>query len=204
MAKKPSKGSGRRIPRIVIDLELSSEQAEQLLRMLKGRFEDNMARHGDLDWPDIQARLEAHPEKLASLHAMEDTGGAPDVVWYDGHTDEYIFCDCSVQSPEGRRNICYDGEAQEEREKKDVYPAGNAVDLAAAMGIQLLNEAQYRELQKLGAFDTTTSSWIETPVDIRQLGGALFADRRFDHVFVYHNGAPSFFAARGFRGLLRV
>lgn len=204
MAKKPSKGSDRRIPRIVIDLDLSPEEGAQLLETLKLRFEENMARHRGLGWPDIQARLEADPRNLASLHAMEVTGGEPDVVWHDAYTDDYVFCDCSAQSPEGRRSICYDGEAQEERERKGVYPAGNAVDLAAAMGIQLLNEDQYRGLQALGAFDTTTSSWIETPADIRQLGGALFADRRFDHVFVYHNSAPSFYAARGFRGLLRV
>ena len=204
MAKKASKGSERPIPRIVIDLALSPQQGEQPLATLKLRFEGNTARHRGLEWPDIQARLETHPKKLASLHAMECTGGEPDVVWYDEETDDYVFCDCSAQSPEGRRSICYDGEAQYEREKKGVYPAGNAVDLAAAMGIQLLNEDEYRELQALGAFDTTTSSWIETPADIRRLGGGLFADRRYNHVFVYHNSAPSFYAARGFRGLLRV
>jgi hypothetical protein len=135
---------------------------------------------------------------------MESTGGEPDVVGYDKETGEYLFCDCSAQSPKGRRSICYDGEAQEEREKKGVHPAGNAIDMAVAMGIELLNEDQYRALQRLGEFDTTTSSWIQTPTDIRELGGAIFADRRYDHVFVYHNSAPSFYAARGFRGSLRV
>jgi len=163
-----------------------------------------MNRHKGLEWPKIQAKLEAHPEKLPSLHAMESTGGEPDVVGYDEKTGEYIFYDCSAQSPKGRRRICYDGEAQEEREKKGVHPAGNAMDIAAAMGIELLNEDQYRALQKLGEFDTTTSSWIQTPTDIRRRGGAIFADRRFDHVFVYHNSAPTFYAARGFRGSLRV
>ncbi|MGD9029126.1 MAG: DUF4256 domain-containing protein [Anaerolineae bacterium] len=204
MAKKASNGRGRPIPRIEISLESSPEQGEELLKALKVRFENNMNRHRGLGWSKVQARLEAHPEKLSSLRAMEDTGGEPDVVDHDGETGEYIFCDCSAQSPQGRRNICYDGEAQEEREKKGIHPAGNAVDLAAAMGIALLNEDQYRELQKLGEFDTTTSSWIQTPPDIRELGGAIFADRRFNHVFVYHNSAPTFYAARGFRGSLRV
>ena len=204
MAKKPSKGHGRPIPRIEINLELSPEQGEELLKTLKIRFEKNMNRHKGLEWPKIQAKLEAHPEKLPSLHAMESTGGEPDVVGYDEKTGEYVFYDCSAQSPKGRRRICYDGEAQEEREKKGVHPAGNAMDIAAAMGIELLNEDQYRALQKLGEFDTTTSSWIQTPTDIRRRGGAIFADRRFDHVFVYHNSAPTFYAARGFRGSLRV
>jgi hypothetical protein len=204
MAKKPSKGSGRPIPNIEINLDLSPEQSEELLKTLKDRFEKNMHRHKGLEWPKVQAKLEAHPEKLSSLNAMESTGGEPDVVGYDKKTDEYIFYDCSAESPEGRRSVCYDGEAQEEREKKGVHPAGNAIDLAAAMGIELLNEDQYRELQKLGDFDTKTSSWIQTPADIRKLGGAIFADRRYDHIFVYHNSAPSFYAARGFRGSLRV
>jgi hypothetical protein len=204
MAKKPSKGGGRPIPKVEVNLESSPERGEELLKTLKVRFEKNMSRHEGLEWPKIQARLEAHPEKLSSLHAMERNGGEPDVVGYDKETGEYLFCDCSAQSPKGRRSVCYDGVAQEEREKKGVHPAGNAVDIAAAMGIELLNEDQYRELQKLGEFDTTTSSWIETPADIRKLGGAIFADRRYDHVFVYHNSAPSFYAARGFRGLLRV
>jgi hypothetical protein len=204
MAKKPSKGGGRPIPKVEVNLELSPARGEELLKTLKVRFENNMNRHKGLEWPEIQSKLEAHPEKLSSLHAMESTGGEPDVVGYDNETGEYLFCDCSAQSPKGRRSVCYDGEALEEREKKGVRPAGSAVDISAVMGIQLLNEDQYRELQKLGEFDTTTSSWVQTPSDIRRLGGAIFADRRYDHVFVYHNSAPSFYAARGFRGLLRV
>jgi hypothetical protein len=188
----------------VINLEYSPKQGEELLRTLKERFEKNMNRHKGLDWPKIQAKLEAHSEKLSSLKAMDNTGGEPDVVGYDLKTGEYIFYDCSAQSPHGRRSICYDGEAQAERVKKGVYPAGNAVDLAAAMGIELLNEVQYRELQEIGEFDTTTESWIQTPADIRKLGGAIFADRRYGHIFVSHNSAPSFYAARGFRGSLRV
>jgi len=204
MAKKPSKGSGKPIPKVEINLELSPEQGEELLKTLKVRFEKNMNRHKGLEWPKIKEKLEAHPEKLSSLNAMESTGGEPDVVGYDKKTDEYIFYDCSAQSPKGRRSICYDGEAQEEREKKGVHPAGNAVDLAAAMGIELLNEDQYRELQKLGEFDTTTESWLQTPTDIRKLGGAIFADCRYGHIFVFHKSAPSFYAARGFRGSLKV
>jgi len=204
MAKKSSKGSGKPIPKIEINLELSPEQGEELLKTLQVRFEKNLNRHKGLEWPKIQAKLEAHPEKLSSLNAMESTGGEPDVVGYDKKTGEYIFYDCSAESPKGRRSICYDREGQEEREKKGVHPAGNAVDLAAAMGIELLNEDQYRELQKLGEFDTKTESWIQTPTDIRKLGGALFCDRRYGHVFVFHNSAPSFYAARGFRGSLRV
>jgi len=204
MAKKSSKGSGKPIPKIEINLELSPEQGEELLKTLQVRFEKNMNRHKGLEWPKIQAKLEAHPEKLSSLNAMESTGGEPDVVGYDKKTGEYIFYDCSAESPKGRRSICYDREGQEEREKKGVHPAGNTVDLAAAMGIELLNEDQYRELQKLGEFDTKTESWIQTPTDIRKLGGALFCDRRYGHVFVFHNSAPSFYAARGFRGSLRV
>jgi hypothetical protein len=187
-----------------VNLELTPEQGLELVKTLKIRFEENMDHHPGVDWPEIQARLEAHPGKLSSLHAMESTDGEPDVVGYDKSTGEFIFFDCSTESPKGRRSICYDGEAQAEREKKGVHPAGNAVDLAAAMGIELLNEDQYRALQKLGEFDTKTSSWIQTPTDIRELGGAIFADRRYDHVFVYHNSAPSFYAARGFRGSLRV
>jgi hypothetical protein len=204
MANKSSKGSGKPIPKIEINLELSPEGGEGLLKILKVRFEKNMTRHEGLEWPKIQAKLEAHPEKLSSLNAMEGTGGEPDVVGFDKKTGEYIFYDCSAESPEGRRSICYDGEGQEEREKKGVHPAGNAIDLAAAMGIELLNEDQYRELQELGEFDTKTSSWIQTPAEIRKLGGALFADRRYGKVFVYHNSAPSFYAARGFRGSLMV
>jgi hypothetical protein len=204
MAKKPSKGSGKPISKIEIDLELSPKQGEELLETLQARFEKNMNRHEGLAWSKIQAKLEAHPEKLSSLNAMEGTGGEPDVVGFDKKTGEYIFYDCAAESPQGRRSICYDRKGQEEREKKGVYPAGNAVDLAAAMGVELLNEDQYRELQKLGEFDTRTESWIQTPADIRKLGGALFADRRYGHVFVFHNSAPSFYAGRGFRGSLRV
>jgi len=204
MAKKSSKGNGHPIAKVEINLELSPQQGEELLITLKVRFEKNMNRHKGLEWPKIEAKLEAHPEKLLSLKAMESTGGEPDVVGYDQKTGEYLFYDCSAQSPNGRRSVCYDREGQEQREKKGVHPAGNAIDLAAALGIELLNEGQYRELQKLGEFDTKTSSWIQTPTDIRKLGGAIFADRRFDHVFVYHNSAPSFYAARGFRGSLRV
>lgn len=200
MAKKASKP----IPKVEINLEVSPEQGEELLKTLKIRFEENMGRHQSLGWAGVQAKLEDHPGKLSSLNAMESTGGEPDVVGYDEETGEYIFFDCSAQSPEGRRSICYDGEGQQEREKKGVHPAGNAIDIAAAMGIELLTEAQYRELQKLGEFDTTTSSWIKTPAEIRELGGAIFADRRYDHIFVYHNSASSFYSARGFRGALRV
>ena len=204
MAKKSSKGSGKPIPKIKIDLEFSPEQREELLKTLQVRFEKNMHRHKGLEWSKIQAKLETQPEKLSSLHAMENTGGEPDVVGYDKKTGEYIFYDCSAESPKDRRSICYDREGQAEREKQGVHPAGNAVDLAAAMGIELLNEDQYRALQKLGEFDTKTESWIQAPADIRKLGGAIFADRRYGHVFVFHNSAPSFYAARGFRGSLRV
>ena len=204
MAKKASKGSGKEITRIEIDRELSPEQGEALLQTLQERFEANKSRHKGLKWADVQARLEAQPEKLASLGAMERTGGEPDVVGYDKKTGEYIFYDCAEQSPDGRRSICYDGEAQKEREKKGVYPAGNAVDLAAEMGIELLTEEEYWALQELGEFDTKTESWIKTPDDMRKLGGALFCCRRYNRVFVYQNSAPSFYAARGFRGSLRV
>jgi hypothetical protein len=204
MAKQTSKGGGRPIPRVEINLELIPQQNEDLLETVKVRFEKNMNRHKGLAWPKILARLESNPDKLSSIHAMESTGGEPDVVGYDDKTGEYIFFDCSAESPKGRRSICYDGEGQEEREKKGVYPAGNAIDIAAAIGIEILNEDQYQALQKLGEFDTKTSSWIQTPADIRKLGGAIFADRRFGHIFVYHNSAPSFYASRGFRGSLRV
>lgn len=204
MAKISSKGSGKPIPKVEINLELSPRRGEELLKTLQFRFESNLNRHEGLAWTKIQAKLEAHPEKLSSLHAMESTGGEPDVVGYDKKTGEYIFYDCSAESPKGRRSICYDREGQEEREKKGVHPAGNAVDLAAAMSIELLNEDQYRELQKHGEFDTKTESWVKTPTDIRKLGGALFCDRRYGHIFVFHNSAPSFYAARGFRGSLRV
>ncbi|MFX1270026.1 MAG: DUF4256 domain-containing protein [Promethearchaeota archaeon] len=183
---------------------MSPEQREELLRVLKARFEKNMKRHKGFEWSKIQAKLEAHTEKLWSLNEMERTNGEPDVVNYDKKTDEYIFYDCSAESPKGRRNVCYDREGQETREKKGVHPKGNAIAMAAAMGIELLTEDQYRELQKLGNFDMKTSSWVKTPSDIRKLGGAIFADRRYDHVFVYHNSAPSFYSVRGFRGSLRI
>jgi len=183
---------------------LSPEQREELLRALKVRFEENMNRHKGLVWTKVQTKLEANAERLWSLNEMERTGGEPDVIGHDKKTDEYIFYDCSAETPKGRRNVCYDHEGQKEREKKGVHPEGNAVDMAAAMGIELLTEEQYRELQKLGDFDTKTSSWVKTPFDIRKLGGAIFCDRRYDHVFVYHNSAPTFYGVRGFRGSLRV
>ena len=182
--------------------ELSPEQREELLRALNARFEKNMNRHQGLEWAKVQAKLEANPEKLWSLHEMERTGGEPDVVGHDKKTGEYIFYDCSAESPKGRRSVCYDREGQEAR--KEHKPENNAMDMAAAIGIELLTEEQYRELQKLGDFDTKTSSWVKTPADIRKLGGALFADRRYGNVFVYHNSAPSYYGARAFRGSLRV
>src|SRR3989338_5963228 len=182
--------------------KLSSEQSEELLRALKARFEKNMNRHNGLEWAKVQTKLEAHTEKLWSLNEMERTGGEPDVVGHDKKTGEYIFYDCSAETPRGRRNVCYDREALESR--KEHKPQNSAIDMAAAMGIELLTEEQYRKLQKLGNFDTKTSSWVKTPTDIRKLGGALFADRRYDHVFVYHNGAESYYGVRGFRGSLRV
>jgi len=182
--------------------KLPSDDAKALLATLKTRFEKNANRHKGLEWAKVQARLEAHPEKLVSLHEMEATGGEPDVISFDGKTGECLFVDCSPESPKGRRSLCYDDEALAAR--KENKPADSAMEMAAAMGIQLLNEAQYRELQRLGPFDTKTSSWIATPAEIRKLGGALFCDRRYDTVFVYHNGADSYYAARGFRGLLRV
>ncbi len=182
--------------------KLSSDQHEQLLRLLKARFEENMSRHKGLEWAKVQVKLKANPQKLWSLDEMESTGGEPDVIGYDKKTDEYIFYDCSPESPKGRRSICYDHEALEKR--KEHKPENSAVEMAADMGIELLSEAKYRELQKLGHFDTKTSSWIITPPDIRKLGGALFADYRYNNIFVYHNGAESYYAARGFRGSLRV
>jgi hypothetical protein len=175
---------------------------DELLKTLKARFESNMHRHKNLKWNDVQARMTANPEKLRSLYEMERTGGEPDVVVYDKKTDEYIFYDCSADSPIGRRSLCYDGEALKSR--KEHKPKGSALDMAAAMGVELLTEEQYRELQTLGEFDTKTSSWIHTPDEIRKLGGALFCDRRYEHVFTYHNGAESYYAARAFRGSLRV
>jgi len=187
---------------MISNKEMSPEQREELLRALKARFEENMNRHKGLEWAEVQAKLEANPEKLWSLKEMERTGGEPDVVGHDKKTGEYIFYDCSAESPEGRRNVCYDREALEAR--KTNKPADNAMDMADAMGIELLTEDQYRELQKLGKFDTKTSSWLKTPSDIRKLGGAIFGDRRYDHVFVFHNGADSYYGVRGFRGSLRV
>jgi len=181
---------------------LSPEQREELPRALKARFEKNMNRHKGLEWANVQAKLEVDAEKLWSLKEMERTGGEPDVVGHDEKTGEYIFYDCSAESPKGRRSVCYDREALESR--KEHKPEDSAIDMAAAMGIELLTEEQYRELQKLGDFDTKTSSWVKTPSGIRKLGGALFCDRRYDTVFVYHNGAESYYAARAFRGSLRV
>ncbi|HEX4794135.1 MAG TPA: DUF4256 domain-containing protein [Humisphaera sp.] len=181
---------------------LSLEQRDELLTALRGRFEKNMNRHKGLEWAKVQAKLEAHPEKLWSLSEMERTGGEPDVVGQDKKTGEYIFYDCSEQTPTGRRNLCYDSEALEAR--KQHKPKDSAMNVAAAMGIELLTEEQYRQLQKLGEFDTKTSSWVKTPAKIRELGGALFCDRRFDTVFLYHNGAESYYAGRGFRGWLGV
>ena len=182
--------------------ELPPEQRKGLIRTLQDRFEKNMHRHDGLEWAKVKAKLEADTEKLWSLSEMERTGGEPDVVGYDKKTSEYIFYDCSAESPKGRRSICYDREALEAR--KEHKPENTAIDMAVAMGIELLTEEQYRELQKLGNFDTKTSSWVKTPPAIRKLGGALFCDRRYDTVFVYHNGAESYYAARGFRGSLRV
>ena len=182
--------------------KLSPQQREELLKTLKARFEKHMNRHKGLEWAKVQAKLEATGEKLWSLHEMERTGGEPDVVAHDKKTGEYIFYDCSAESPKGRRSVCYDREALDSR--KQFKPEDNALDMAAGMGVDLLTEEQYRELQKLGNFDLKTSSWVKTPSNIRKLGGALFADRRYDTVFVYHNGAPSYYAARGFRGSLRV
>jgi hypothetical protein len=182
--------------------KVSPEQREGLLGTLKARFEKNMSRHKGLEWAPVEAKLEAHTEKLWSLHEMERTGGEPDVVGYDKKTGEYIFFDFSAESPKGRRSLCYDREALESR--KENKPEDNAMDVAAAIGIELLTEEQYRELQKVENFDTKTSSWVKTPADIRKLGGALFCDRRYDTVFVYHNGAESYYAARGFRGWLKV
>lgn len=181
---------------------LAPDQQEELLTILANRFEKNKHRHPKLVWAEVRAKLLANPVKLWSLNEMEQTGGEPDVVGYDEETAVYIFYDCAVESPIGRRSVCYDREGLESRQK--YKPTNNAVDMAATMGIELLTEAQYRELQKLGHFDTKTSSWVQTPPDIRELGGALFGDFRYGHVFIYHNGAQSYYAARGFRGVLRV
>lgn len=182
--------------------ELETQQRDELLNTLKARFEKSMQRHKGLEWAQVQARLEANPEKLWSLNEMERTGGEPDVVGHDDKTGAYIFYDCSAESPDGRRSICYDRKAWESR--KANKPENNAMDMAAAMGIELLTEEEYRALQELGSFDTKTSSWLITPAEIRKLGGAIFGDRRYNHIFVYHNGADSYYAARGFRGSLRV
>lgn len=182
--------------------ELSSKQREELLKILKARFEKNMDRHKGLAWAEVESRLQANAEKLWSVGEMERTDGEPDVVGRDKKTGEYIFYDCAAESPKGRRSLCYDREALDSR--KENKPKGSATDLAAAMGVELLTEEQYRELQSLGEFDTKTSSWVRTPSAVRELGGALFCDRRFNTVFVYHNGAESYYAARGFRGSLRV
>ena len=182
--------------------ELSPEEHSALLGTLEARFEKNSHRHPGLEWSTLPAKLEADPQKLWSLHEMETTGGEPDVVGYDEKTDQYLFYDCSAETPKGRRSVCYDREALESR--KEHKPKNSAVAMAAAMGIALLTEAQYRELQQLGAFDTKTSSWVQTPAAIRALGGALFCDRRYNQVFVYHNGADAYYGTRGFRGALRV
>lgn len=185
-----------------MEKKLPSSQREELFKILKARFEKNMNRHKGLGWAKVQARLEANAKKIWSLNEMEMTGGEPDVIGHDKKTGEYIFCDCSAESPKGRRSVCYDHQAQVSR--KEHQPANNAIDMAAEIGIDILTEEQYRELQQLGNFDTKTSSWVQTPAAIRKLDGALFCDRRYNHVFLYHNGAQSYYAARGFRGLLRV
>lgn len=182
--------------------QLSTNQQQELLAILEARFEKNMARHKAIKWDKVIARLESHPEKLSVLDAMEQSGGEPDVVGEDKKTGEYIFYDCSAESPKGRRSVCYDRDGLESR--KEHKPANNAIDMAADMGIELLTEEQYRALQKLGEFDTRTSSWLQTPPEIRKLGGAIFGDCRYDTVFIYHNGAQSYYASRGFRGSLKV
>ncbi|AGK52273.1 DUF4256 domain-containing protein [Bacillus sp. 1NLA3E] len=182
--------------------KLSPEQREEILGILKGRFDKNMDRHKGLEWVKVQTKLETNTEKLWSLNEMERTGGEPDVIVHDKQVGEYIFYDCSAESPKGRRSVCYDREALESR--KEHKPKNSAIDMAADMGIEILTEEQYREIQKLGNFDTKTSSWVKTPPNIRNLGGAIFCDRRYDTVFVYHNGAESYYAARGFRGSLMV
>jgi hypothetical protein len=198
LMKKPmtKTSSGRR------GRQLTPVRRDELLAILKDRFEKNTARHPGTRWDAVQTRLEANVERLWSLDAMETSGGEPDVVGHDAKTGEYVFCDCSAQSPKGRRSLCYDDEALKAR--KQHKPEGSALAMAAAMGIELLTEEQYRQLQALGEFDTTTSSWVKTPPDVRRLGGALFCDRRYGKVFVYHNGAESYYAARGFRGALRI
>jgi hypothetical protein len=181
---------------------MNAQERDDLLRSLKSRFEKHPKRHKGIAWAKVQAKIEGSPAALTSLHAMESSGGEPDVIGYDEATGQYIFCDCSAESPSGRRSLCYDGEALNSR--KENKPEGSAVEAAGAMGIEMLSEQQYRRLQELGEFDTKTSSWVATPQDVRSLGGSLFCDRRYGKVFVYHNGAQSYYAARGFRGLLRV
>lgn len=200
LRESPLPGAERFI--VNIQKEMKANERKELLRTLKTRFENNMNRHKNVEWPKVEAKLEANPEKLWSLNEMESSGGEPDVIGHDKKTGEYIFYDCSAESPKGRRSVCYDGEALESR--KEHKPKASAVGMAAAMGIELLTEEQYRALQQFGEFDTKTSSWVQTPSDIRKLGGALYCDRRYDHVFLYHNGAESYYAARGFRGSLRV
>jgi hypothetical protein len=185
-----------------INQSIPSIQREELFNTLKVRFEKNTPRHKGIQWDAVQVKLEANPEKLRSLHEMERTGGEPDVVGFDEKTGEFLFIDCSAETPQGRRNLCYDRAALDAR--KTAKPANSAMDLAYAIGIELLSEAQYRDLQKLGKFDTKTSSWLKTPAEIRALGGAIFGDRRYDTVFIYHNGADSYYGVRGFRGILRV
>lgn len=183
-------------------ISLAPDRREELIRMLKARFEKNMGRHKGLDWTEIKAKLEENEDKLFTINAMEETGGEPDVVGYDRNKGEYIFYDCSEESPRGRRSLCYDREALDSR--KEHKPVNSALDMAAEIGIELLTEAEYRELQKLGEFDTKTSSWVQTPAAIRERGGAIFCDRRYGQIFTYHNGADSYYTARGFRGSLRV
>lgn len=199
-----SKGGGKSIPKVKVEKHLPKDQEEQFINALKKRFKENTKRHKNLDWDKLENKLRKHPVKLLSLYNMENTGGEPDVIGYDKENKEYTFCDCSKESPEGRRSICYDTAGEEERKKKGIHPGGNAVNLAKEMGIELLDKMQYRNLQELGEFDTKTSSWLKTPDTIRQLGGAIFGDRRYDTVFVYHNGAQSFYSARGFRGILTL
>jgi hypothetical protein len=182
--------------------DMDNASRADLIVTLKKRFDANMQRHPGVDWKSVEAKVKADPKKLKTLHEMEATGGEPDVIGYDERTHEFIFCDCSIETPQGRRSLCYDQEAFNLR--KENKPGGNAVEMAAAIGCEMLDEEQYRELQKNGAYDNKTSSWVKTPGEIRKLGGALFCDRRYDHVFVYHNGAESYYSARGFRGLLKV
>ena len=193
------KGNGKPIPQVQVDKKISSG----LMDTLMNRFQKNMERHEGISWAEVEAKLASNKEAQASLNAMEVTGGEPDVIGYDKSTDSYIFCDCSEQTPE-RRSICYDELGEEMRNKKGVFPGGNAMGLAKAMGIELLTEDEYYKLQKLGEFDTKTSSWLKTPEDVRKLGGAIYGDRRYDRIFIYHNGAESFYSSRGFRGILKV